>query len=288
MLSPSAGHKKRLRGKKARARQRARYDFRSRYRQQDLPTDHVAVAVIEDPYSQPAYDADGNLDPAARLAPAQHPDGTVAEGQPGWVPPRRPTMTVIRALRDDPVGRMHSRRQIDEAQYSAARAFQQAADQATLGAVKSIDWTKTRVTGGLPPDPLTPSRQKAMKWLRVAEEAVARRYGLEGLGLTRAVLCDRQSVEQTARLRGATNDREIWFWGSLFRRCLNALAVAFGFSNSTRPPYRPPRLNGHAEMFEPALDPARQASESEIGDLRLRYGRSSFKRLRVGRANGGG
>ena len=133
-------------------------------------------------------------------------------------------MTVIRALKDDPVGRMHSHHQIDEAQYKAARAFQEAADQATLGAVRRVDWTRTPVSGGTPPDPLPESRQKAMRWVRVAEEAAVRRHGAEGLGLTRAVLCDRQSVEQTARLRGAESDREVWFWSRLFRRRLDVLA----------------------------------------------------------------
>jgi hypothetical protein len=218
-----------------------------------LPVEHIGVTTIEDPYTPAGYlDAEGNLDATAHLASARHSDGTVAEGAPGWSPPRRPLITVIRALRDDPIGRMHSRHQIDEAQYQAARAFQEAADKATLGAVRTLDWTRTPVSGGIAPDPLTPGRQRAMKWLRVAEEAVVRRHGSEGLGLTRAVLCDRQSVEATAKSRGAETDREVWFWSRLFRRCLDVLAQAFGFATST---YRPPRLNGHGDEH-PADDPA--------------------------------
>ena len=273
MLSPSAGHKKRLRGKKARARQRARYDLRGRYRQQDLSVEHVGIATIEDPYSPPGYvDAEGNLSAEARLTPAQHPDGSEAPGAPGWTPPRRSTQTVIRALRDDPVGRMHSRHQIDEAQYKAARAFQEANDRATVGTVRSIDLTKTFVTGGLPPDPLTDARKRAMGLLGHAEGRVAQRYGMEGLGLTRAVLVERQSVEQTAKLRGAVSVREVGFWGVLFRRCLDVLAAAFGFSNSTRRTYR---QNGHAEPPDPADDPGRRASEAELLDLKLRRWRAN-------------
>src|SRR6516165_8993220 len=104
------------------------------------------------------------------------------------------------------------------------------------GAVRSIDLTKTRVSGGLTPDLVTDGRKRAMEQPRTAEERVARRYGTEGLGLTRAVLVKRQSVEQTARLRGAESDREVWFWTKLFRRCLDVLAAAFGFSTSA---YRP-------------------------------------------------
>jgi hypothetical protein len=90
MPTPAVVSKKRLRAKRARARQRARYDLRQRYREQDLPVEHIGVATIEDPYTQAGHlDSEGNLNVAARLAPAQHSDGTVAEGAPGWAPPRR-------------------------------------------------------------------------------------------------------------------------------------------------------------------------------------------------------
>ena len=139
---------KKRRAKRARARQRPRYDLRHRYREQDLPIEHIGLATIDDLFTPAGYlDAEGNLGAEARLAPAQHHDGTVAEGAPGWTPPRRPTMTVFVALKDDPVGRMHSRHQIDEAQYQGARAYQQTADRAMLGAVRSVDLTKTKVSG---------------------------------------------------------------------------------------------------------------------------------------------
>lgn len=217
MLSPAAGHSKRQRAKRARARQRPRHDVRGQYRQDDLPVTHIAVATIEDPYTEPGYlGTEGQLDVSARLAPFQHSDGTLSEGALGWTPPRRPTMTVIRALRDDPVGRMHSRRQIDEAQFKGARAYQQVIDQAQLGTLRSTDLTKTRVSGGLQPDPLPDRRRKAMERLRAVEQRLAYRYGAEGLGLTRAVLCGCLSVEATARQRGAETDREVWFWSCSF------------------------------------------------------------------------
>jgi hypothetical protein len=154
MLSPVTGAQKKRRAKRARARQRSRYDLRHRYRERDLPVEHIGVATIDDPFTPAGYlDTEGNLGADACLAPAQHHDGTVAEGAPGWAPPRRPLMTVFVALKDDPVGRMHSRHQIDEAQYQAARAYQLAADQATLGAVHSVDLGRTKVSGGLAPDP---------------------------------------------------------------------------------------------------------------------------------------
>jgi hypothetical protein len=179
MPLPGSVVTKKRRAKRARARQRPRdggHDLRQRYREQDLPVEHIGIATVEDPYSEAGYlDAEGNLDATARLAPAQHSDGTVADGAPGWAPPRRPLMTVFVALKDDPVGRMHSRHQIDEAQYQAARAYQLAAEQATLGAIRSVDLGKTKVSGGLAPEPLTDSRRRAMARLRTVEERLMRR-----------------------------------------------------------------------------------------------------------------
>jgi hypothetical protein len=209
------------------AREQA-HDLRQRYNAADLPLyNSVAVDEIEDPYSPAArIGTDGNLAVEARLEQARHSDGSIAEGAPGWTPPERPMVTVVRALRDDPLGRMHSRRQIDRPQFMGGRAYQETADRATLGAVRSIDLTKTRVSGGRGPDMLTEEHQKAMQRLRHVEQRVAHRYGLEGLSLCRAVLSERQSVEASARLRGAASDREVWFWARLFRKCLDVLAVA--------------------------------------------------------------
>ena len=58
-------------------------------------------------------------------------------------------------MRDDALGRMYARRQIDKPQYLAGRAYQETADRATLGSVKSIDLAKTRVSGGAVPETLT-------------------------------------------------------------------------------------------------------------------------------------
>lgn len=82
--------------------------------------------------------------------------------------------------------------------------------------------------------------QVGMAQLRVGEQRVTDRYGAEGLGLCRAVLTEGQSVEASARLRGAASDRDVWFWAKLFRRCLDVLAAAFGFATSTycRPPWQ--------------------------------------------------
>jgi hypothetical protein len=275
-MASRSGLKKR-RALRARARQRPRadrLDLRGQYRESDLPlTSRIGVLTIEDPYSQAGrVGPDGNLDIAARLEPMRHADGTLSEGAPAWSPPRKPTMTVFTALRDDPIGRMFARRQVDIAQYQAARAYQQTADQATLGAMRTIDLSETRVSGGMAPDMLTPSKQSAMARLRRAEQRVTDRFGAEGMSLCRAVLTDGQSVETAARVRGAESDRDLRSWGWLFKRCLDCLALVFGFATSTR---RTRPLNGHDGPEDPADDQARRADDAELADLGMRSGRAN-------------
>jgi hypothetical protein len=91
-----------------------------------------------------------------------------------------------------------------------------------------------------------------MERIRKVEERLVHRYGVEGLSVCRAVLSERQSVEATARARGAESEREIRFWTGLFRKCLDVLAAAFGFAGSTKRPKRP-----RSTDVDPALDPAR-------------------------------
>jgi len=104
---------KRLRAKRARARQRERrgYDLRPQYRESDLPTTaHVAVTTIEDAYAPAGrVDKAGILHVEAELEPVRHRDGSLSEGAPAWTPPERPRSTVIVSLREDPIGRMHAR-----------------------------------------------------------------------------------------------------------------------------------------------------------------------------------
>jgi hypothetical protein len=164
------------------------HDLRSQYRKDDLPAaSRIAVDVIDDPYP--------SLEIGAQLEQARHADGTVAEGAPGWSPPPRPLVTVIRSLREDPLGRMFARRQIDQPQYLGGREYQSIYDATQIGSLGSVDLTKMKVDGGLHPEPLTEARQRAAKRLRSVDGALLHHHGVEGLSLVRGVLSDRQSVE---------------------------------------------------------------------------------------------
>jgi hypothetical protein len=264
---------KRLRrAKRARSKQRAprAHDLRAQYRHGDLPaTSRIEVMAIEDPYSEASrIDAEGNLDVTARLEQYQHADGTRAEGAAGWTPPRRPLVTVVANLREDPLGRLFARRQIGQPQFLAGREYQECHDAAIITAVRSVDLSKTKVSGGLPAEPLTERQRRAAAKVRSIEASVLRRYGDVGLWLVRLVLAERQPLEATARQAGATSARETSSVCWLFRKCLDTIAVATGFMSAVRRPYR---SNGYE--LDPADDVGRQADEGDLMDPRLRSGR---------------
>jgi hypothetical protein len=266
---------KRLRAKRARARQRERreYDLRPQYRESDLPTTaHVAVTTMEDAYAPAGrVDKAGILHVEAALEPVRHRDGTLSEGAPAWMPPERPKSTVIVNLREDPIGRMHARRQVDEAQYSAARAYQQLYDRATIGALSPADPSRIRVDGGKAPDPISVARMAAATRLRSVEGTLKDWHGHAGLSLTRCVLTGGKSVEKTARDFGASSSRETRFWGLLFRKCLDVLARALGFANSAERPHRARRVQN--DSAPDAREPSLHADAGDLADVRLRSGR---------------
>jgi hypothetical protein len=271
---------KRLRGKRARARQRERrgYDLRPQYREDDLPaTAHVAVTTIEDAYAPAGrVDKAGILHVEAELEPVRHRDGSLSEGAPAWTPPERPRSTVIVNLREDPIGRMHARRQVDEAQYSAARAYQRLYDCATIGNLSPADPSRIRVDGGKAPDPISAARMAAATRLRSVERTLSDWHGHAGLSLTRCVLTGGKSVDKTARDFGASSEREARFWGLLFRKCLDVLAKTLGFANSAERLHRARRVQNDSapDVSEPGL----HADAGDLADARLRCGRPEVLR----------
>jgi hypothetical protein len=153
----------------------------------------------------------------------------------------------------------------------AARAYQEAADRALQSALRSLDPGKIVVSGSPMVDPLPPSRQRALAWLRHAEGQLKERFGDTGVALVRAVLIECQGIEVVGRAFGATSSSGVRGVRWIFRQCLDALAVTFNLARSTRQPYRPVFVDGH----DPAEDPGRQAREHELGDPRLRSGRAN-------------
>jgi hypothetical protein len=131
-----------------------------------------------------------------------------------------------RALRDDPLGQMHHRRQIGEAQYQAGRKFQ-ATWEAAGTPLRSPGNIIEHVDGGRgASDGITDKRVAAGKDLARWRSLLGHDYAL-----VEAVLIDKRSIRELAdasRLM-MPGPKSTVFHGHLFRRQLTALAKAMGF-----------------------------------------------------------
>src|SRR6267378_7701710 len=70
-------------------------------------------------------------------------------------------IVTLRSIRNDPLGRLHSHRQLDEAQYQGGRAFQSDWEKAERGP-RAIDPAKEYVDGGLPAEPIHDGQRAAI------------------------------------------------------------------------------------------------------------------------------
>ncbi|MDQ8729438.1 hypothetical protein [Bradyrhizobium sp. LHD-71] len=135
-------------------------------------------------------------------------------------------ITVLRQLRSDPLARLHSHRQIDEAQYRAGRAFQRDWEVAERG-VHAIDLTRERVDGGQTPEPLSERQARARKRLIERERVLGRTMHR----VIHAVLVDGLSMELLAqRLFNREGEVAAKYYGRLFRDALDVLAVEYGLA----------------------------------------------------------
>jgi hypothetical protein len=135
------------------------------------------------------------------------------------------TLVVMRSIRNDPLAALHSRRQIDEAQYQGGRAFQHDFETAERGP-QAIDPSKEYVDGGQMPEPITEAMRKATRRLA----SIHGTLGQNGSGLMYAFLIERRSPEKICQNRGLTSEREKVYVGKRIRECLDELAEIYGFA----------------------------------------------------------
>lgn len=141
-----------------------------------------------------------------------------------------PRITVLRQLRGDPLARLHTRRQIDEAQYNAGRAFQRDWETAERG-VRGIDPTREHVDGRAPPAAVTDKTLRARERLVALERVLGRTMH----SVTRAVLVDGMTMETTAaRLFNREGETAAKYCGQLFRDALDVLAVEYRLASAAR------------------------------------------------------
>ena len=164
------------------------YDRRAR----DLPRNaEVATVEVDDPFA---------LDPGDKIV-------------------------ALRSIRSDPLGRLHSHRQIDEAQYLAGRAFQDDWEKAERGP-RAVDPTREYVDGGQMREPITEGQRKAVLRLNRAE----RELGAVGSAVVHEVLIVGATMEQFGSARGLRTQRWKDYFSRRLRECLDRLAEIYGFA----------------------------------------------------------
>jgi len=134
-------------------------------------------------------------------------------------------IVTLRNLRDDPLARLHDRKQIDEAQFQAGRQFQRDWERAEKGPC-AIDPSKEAVDGGLVPDPIDEGQTKAL----VRINGVLRQLGADGSAVVNDVLVHGLTMERIAERRGLGGKSWVEYFGKRFRECLDSMAVYYGLA----------------------------------------------------------
>ena len=131
----------------------------------------------------------------------------------------------LRSIRNDPLGRLHSHHQIDEAQFQAGRAFQSDWEKAERGP-RAVDPGREFVDCGQGREPITESQRKAVLRLNRAE----RELGADGSALVHDVLVQGMTMEQVGQRRGLCTKRWQDYFSRRLRECLDRLALLYGFA----------------------------------------------------------
>ena len=139
-------------------------------------------------------------------------------------------IVTLRSLRNDPLGRLHSHHQIDEAQYQGGRAFQDDWERAERGP-QAVDPSREYVDGGQAREPVTEAQRRAVLRLNRVE----RELGADGSLLVHDVLVRGFTMEQVMARRGQRGQRWIDYFARRFRECLDRLALVYGFASEKRP-----------------------------------------------------
>jgi hypothetical protein len=142
-------------------------------------------------------------------------------------------IVALRSIRNDPLGRLHSHRHIDEAQYRGGRAFQDDWEKAERGP-RAVDPTREYVDGGTAREPITERQRRAVLRLNRIE----RELGADGIVLVHEVLVLGMTMAQVGQRRGLRGQRWKDYFARRFQECLDRLALIYGFALAKRAPSR--------------------------------------------------
>lgn len=138
-------------------------------------------------------------------------------------------IVALRSIRNDPLARLHSHHQIDEAQYRGGRAFQHDWERAERGP-QAVDPTREHVDGGQRREPVTENQRQAVLRLNRVE----RELGADGSALVHDVLVQGLTMEQIGQRRGLYSQRWKDYFSRRFQECLDRLALIYGFATERR------------------------------------------------------
>jgi hypothetical protein len=189
----------------------------------NLPAGRAMAVEIDDPYGVPS-DAEAKL-----VTPhGTRPSDVVRE----WQAPAAARLLVARTRRDDPVGGLFARGQIDQAAYQAARKYQALVERAGRG-VHSPS-LEPRIQGAMF-DGLSEAQQRAARRLRRVVAEIVLAVGRLGLTVLHAVTVDGLTPHNVAvTFLGDRSQRTTDFISKLFRRVLDELALILGLSSRPR------------------------------------------------------
>jgi hypothetical protein len=134
-------------------------------------------------------------------------------------------IVAMRSIRNDPLGRLHSHHQIDEAQYRGGRAYQNDWERAERGP-QGMDPTREYVDGARSREPITESQRQAVLRLNRVEHEL----GTDGAALVHDVLVLGLTMDQIGHRRAVRTQRWNDYFARRFRECLDRLALVYGFA----------------------------------------------------------
>jgi hypothetical protein len=133
-------------------------------------------------------------------------------------------IAVLRSLRDDPLARLHERRQIGDIQFKAGRLWQNDYEAAEIGSARGIDPAKDQVDGGRFAELNTDRRLAASARLNRDKRAI----GQLGELIVTDVLGRGLMIKQAVEARGFSDRASLEFYSRLFRESLNTIAALRG------------------------------------------------------------
>lgn len=187
-------------------------------------------AALEQVQTGKAPQLEGLADFGTRMAFDPYEIAEVAAGK--RAPEKLKERIKIVNLRDDPIGQMAKRHQVDELHLDAARKWQALHDTAQIGGARGIDPTNMKVDGGRFSEPVSDMQRVCIQRLCQIDIYL----GEVGAMLVRRVLGERMTIAKVAAIMGDTSALGIKRLGWRFREVLDTLKAKMGVVAEGRAP----------------------------------------------------